>query len=152
MSVLSDVAQEVADVLNAAVTAGTFSPWVFAANRTYSPPRNLEDIQDLEVLVLAAGETKTAAARGKDAFLVTVQVAVIQKVDMLQLETSNSEMDALMDLVQSIGDKLRAPLPTSAAGWQASRRAPIYDAEALLKNGVFQAVTEVDYLVVRDVP
>ena len=150
MSVTSSIAEAVKDLLNAAVTAGTFSPFTFAAERTYDPPRDLDAIQDLIVLVIATAELQDAATRDRNRFRVTIQTAVCKRVDAIDL--ANAEIDKLMDLVQSINDTCRAPLVTVGAGWQASRRSPIFDPEALQTKGLFVSVTEHDYLLIREVP
>jgi len=152
MSIPADVADAVTAAINAAALAGTFAPWEFAAQRTYIPPRDLEEIQGLTVLVLASAEVKTMVARGKDSFLITVQSAVVKKIDLLTAENANEQIDKLIDLTQAIDDELRVTFTAAAASWQATRRAPLYDAESLLKQGIFQAVSEHDYLVVRTTP
>jgi hypothetical protein len=151
VSVPADIAQAVTDLLNAGVVAGTFAPWNFTAIRTYSPPRDLETIQELIVLVMATAENATVAARGSDQLVVTVQVAVCKKIEVIEL--ANNEIDELMSLVQSINDTCRArPLAmTPPAAWQARRRNPVYDAEALQTMGLFLSVTEHDYHCVRAV-
>ena len=150
MSVTVDIAEAVKDLLNAGVTAGTFAPFTFAAERTYDAPRDLESIQDLIVLVMASAEQQSAASRDRNNFLVTIQTAVCKRVDAAEL--ANTEIDKLQDLVQNINDTCRHPLTTLGAGWQASRRSPIYDAEKLQTHGLFLSVTEHDYILTRRVP
>lgn len=154
MSVSSDMATAVEAAINAAVTAGTLSPWTFAAERTYSPPTELTETQGLIVLVMASAETKAAASRNSDSFRVTVQTAVCKKIDSLSVQTSTEQIDALMDLVESINDVCRSRMTAGSllAGWQETRRNPTYDAERLQTNGVFLSVSEHDYFVVRNVP
>lgn len=149
MSDLSTVAQSVVDVINAGVTAGDFTPWNFAAIRTYDAPRRtaLEEIDRLTVLVMATGEQSERASRGATAVTITVQVAVIKKLETLEL--SNSELDAMNDLVESINDAVQARGASLPATPMAMRRAPIYDAEMLQTMGLFAAVTEHDFLKIR---
>lgn len=152
MSVEIELADAVVTRLNMPSSQATFVPFQFVARRTQIPSLELREITELQVLVIASEEVVTPVARDRDSHLVTVQVAVVQKLVARGLDEISQEIDALLDLVQRINDVCRTSLPgVSPAGWQGRSRTPLYDQQKLDEQHLFVSVTEQRYLTVRRV-
>ncbi|MGE3108352.1 MAG: hypothetical protein AB7O77_08370 [Phycisphaerales bacterium] len=137
----------IADAVAAHINAGTFSQPV-SAERMYQPAFTLEDLADLRVSVVPRTVGIAAATRDSSFFECVVDVGVQKK---LPAEGADSEIDALLDLVEEITDHLRLKrLPDAPeAAWAAIAHEPVVSSESLEQHRVFTSVLSVTYRVRR---
>lgn len=140
MSVITDLADAVASSLNDA----TFSE-EFTAERLHQPSFDLAELSELHVSVVPKSQTITNATRQHSFFDCEIDVGVQQKV------ADDTEVDALLDLVQEIADHLRMKrLPDyPQAGWLAIAHDPVVASEHLDQNRQLTSVLTVTYRVKR---
>ena len=96
MSTLVDIA----DAVVASLNGGSFSQ-AFTAERLYRPTFSLDDLTGLKVSVVPKGVTIAAASRTSSSFDLAVDIGIQKKIG------GESEIDALLDLAEQIGDHLR---------------------------------------------
>ena len=140
MSVITDVADAVASSLN----DGTFS-MEFIAERLHQPSFELPELADLHVSVVPKSVTITNATRQHSYFDCAVDVGVQQKVN------GDSEVDALLGLVEEIADHLRHQRLTDypQAAWLSIEHDPVVAAEHLDQNRQLTSVLSITYRVKR---
>jgi hypothetical protein len=141
MAVIIDIADAVVATLN----AGTFSQ-AFTAERHYLPRFELPDLATLRVSVVPKGITSQALDRKRDQNDYRIDVAVQHKAG-IDLAT----FDALMNLVEEIGDYLQA---TPLVGYPQARvfdmvNEPIYAPEHIDEFRAFTSVMTFTYRVWR---
>lgn len=139
MSIIADIADAVAAHIN----AGTYSRPV-SAERMYQPAFTLEDLKDLRVSVVPRTVGITVASRDSSIVECVIDVGVQQK---LPAESEQAEIDALLDLVEEIADRLRLTrLPGAPdAAWAGIAHEPVVSSEALEQHRVFTSVLSVTY-------
>ena len=128
----------IADIAGAVVTAlngHTFSQ-PFTAARAYLPVFDLKDMKDLRVTVVPRGVEMTTAGRGLAASDIQIDVAVQKKL----ASGDNSEIDALMGLVQEIAEFIRATGRFGDGSWVRTENVPIYSPEHLGELRQFTSV------------
>ncbi|GIK54175.1 MAG: hypothetical protein BroJett014_31480 [Planctomycetota bacterium] len=137
----------VADAVAAHINAGTYSRPVIA-ERMYQPAFTLEDLKDLRVSVVPRTVGISAASRDSSTFECIIDVGVQQK---LPAEAEQAEIDALLDLVEEIADRLRLTrLPGAPeAAWVGLAHEPVVSSESLEQHRVFTSVLSVTYRVRR---
>lgn len=137
----------IADAVAAHINAGTFSQPVNAA-RMFQPAFTLEDLAELRVSVVPRTVDIAAASRDSSVFECVVDVGVQKK---LPAEGADSEIDALLDLVEEITDHLRLKrLPNAPeAAWAGIAHEPVVSSESLEQHRVFTSVLSVTYRVRR---
>jgi hypothetical protein len=142
MSLVADIAEAVKDELN-----GHEFGMEFEATRGYLPLFDLAEMKDLHVTVVPKGMTMEMARRDAARHDVQLDVAVQKKLDA----ADNSEIDALMALVEEISDFLRfrrlEGLP--GAAWLKVENAPVYSQEHLSEMRQITSVLTVTYRVMR---
>ena len=140
MSVITDIADAVAESLN----AGSFSE-TFTAERLHQPSFDLPELQTLHVSVVPKSLTIQNASRQHTFFDCAVDVGIQQKVD------DDLRVDELLDLAQEITDHLRlkrlADYPQAA--WLAIQHEPVVASEHLDQNRQLTSVLTVTYRVKR---
>ena len=137
----------IADAIAASLNAQGFTPPV-AATRSHLPIFDLGQVGDaLQVSVIARSVTVEGATRTSNFFDVATDIGVQRKVD----PNDPSQIDALLDLVEQIGDHLRLKrLDTFPdAQWLASEHDPVLAAEHLERLSVFTSVLTVTHRVTR---
>jgi hypothetical protein len=148
MPLILDMADAVVAELNAAQQApapGFGLP--FTAVRAYRPTYDLTELKTLKVTVVPKGIEIVNITRNANQNDVSVDVAVQQKVD----PDDSTQMDALMALVEKLGDFFRlrrlASFPTAL--WTKTENVPIYSPEHLETKQVFTSVLTFTFRVVR---
>jgi hypothetical protein len=136
---------EIADAVVATLNAGTFSQ-AFTAERHYLPRFELPDLATLRVSVVPKGIASQALDRNRDQVDYRIDVAVQQKAGV-ELAT----LDALMNLVEEIGDYLQA---THLVSFPQARcidmvHEPIYAPEHLEEFRAFTTVMTFTYRMWR---
>ena len=148
MSTVIDIAEAVKAELNAPDgPADGDPPAALAAERLYRPRFELTDMGVLHVTVVPKGLELTAAGRGLAQDDVQIDVAVQKKL----ATTEAGEIDALMALVERIGDFLRQRRLAGApdAAWVRTENVPVYSVEHLGELRQFTSVLTVTYRVMR---
>jgi hypothetical protein len=137
----------VADAVAAHINAGTFSQPV-VAERVYQPALTLEDLKDLRVSVVPRTVGISAASRDSSIYECVIDVGVQKK---LPADGEQAEIDALLDLVEEIADRLRLKrLPGAPeAAWAGIAHEPVVSSESLEQHRVFTSVLSVTYRVRR---
>lgn len=137
----------VADTVAAHINAGTFSQPV-VAERVYQPALTLEDLKDLRVSVVPRTVGISAASRDSSIYECVIDVGVQKK---LPADGEQAEIDALLDLVEEIADRLRLKrLPGAPeAAWAGIAHEPVVSSESLEQHRVFTSVLSVTYRVRR---
>ncbi|QOJ18476.1 MAG: hypothetical protein HRU76_13140 [Phycisphaeraceae bacterium] len=137
----------IADAVAAHINAGTYSRPV-SAKRMYQPAFTLEDLKDLRVSVVPRTVGISAASRDSSTFECIIDVGVQQKLPAPH-EGEQAEIDALLDLVEEIADRLRlARLPGAPeAAWAGIAHEPVVASESLEQHLVFTSVLSVTYRV-----
>ena len=141
MAVIIDIADAVVATLN----AGTFSQ-AFTAERHYLPRFELPDMATLRVSVVPKGIASQALDRKRDQNDYRIDVAVQHKAGI-----DLAALDALMNLVEEIGDYLQA---TPLVGYPQARvfdmtNEPIYAPEHIDEFRAFTSVMTFTYRVWR---
>jgi hypothetical protein len=142
VAVITDIAEAVAAEIN----AGSFSQPV-DAKREYLPHFDLEDMQTLRVTVVPKSVTTLPGGRGHNQHDYAIDVAVQKK-----LETAdNAEIDALMTLVDEVGDHFRFKRLSSFpnAMWLKTENQPVYAQEHLQEMRQFTSVLTLTFRVMR---
>ncbi len=137
---------DVADAVKASLNAGSFNP-PFTAERHYQPAFKLPELKALRVSVVPKSVTMTPASR-QDGFVdCAIDIGVQQKVDT----NDAAQADALMGLVEQIGDHLRRKRLDSFPGamWVSAVNEPIFAPEHLDQQHVLTSVLTVTYRVRR---
>ncbi len=137
----------VADAVAAHINAGTYSRPV-SAERMYQPAFTLEDLKDLRVSVVPRTVGISAASRDSSIVECVIDVGVQQK---LPPANEQAEIDALLELVERIADRLRLTrLPGAPeAAWAGLTHEPVVSSESLEQHRVFTSVLSVTYRVRR---
>ena len=143
-----DIADAVVTELNAAqVPPATGFGQTFTATRAYRPVFDLAELKTLRVTVVPKGIEIVNITRNANQNDVSVDVAVQKKVN----PDDAADMDALMTLVEKIGDFFRlrrlAAFPTAL--WTKTENVPIYSPEHLETKQVFTSVLTLTFRVVR---
>jgi hypothetical protein len=143
-----DIADAVVSELNNAQVPpapGFVQP--FVAVRAYRPVYDLADLKTLRVTVVPKGLEIVNITRNANQNDVSVDVAVQQKVD----PNDSAQMDALMQLVEKLGDffRLRRLTALPTALWTKTENVPIYAPEHLETKQVFTSVLTLTFRVVR---
>jgi hypothetical protein len=143
-SIIFQVADAVLAELNASPVAAEAK---FQAQRHYRPVFELPQLKSVHVSVVPRGITIEPQDRASNSHDVAIDVAIQQRVQAGDQGT----LDALMSLVQSIGDALRRRRLSSmqSAVWVKTENLPIYSPEHLETKGTFTSVLTVTYRVVQ---
>lgn len=141
MSYAVAIADAVAATINAA-PSGTFSE-EFEAQRRIRPVFEPADLADLKVTVVPRSIAIEAGDRSTDFFDAAVDIAVQRKVD----QQEESQVVALLDLAEEIGDHLRHRrldgLPDVV--FRSLAHEPLVAVEHLDQMGVFTSVLTLTY-------
>jgi len=141
MATITEIANSVVATLN----AGTFAQ-PFTAERHYLPRFELPDMTTLRVSVVPKGIASQALDRNRDRVDYRIDVAVQHKTD-----TDMATLDALMTLVEAIGDYLQG---TPLVGYPQARcvemvNDPIYAPEHLDEFRQFTSLMTFTYRMWR---
>jgi len=136
-----------ADAIAASINAQTFNPPV-TAERSHLPIFDLGQVGDaIKVSVVPRSLTVANASRTLNFFDASIDVGVQKRVD----PNDPAQIDALLDLVEQIGDHLRLKrldtLPE--AQWLTSEHDPVLAAEHLERLSVFTSVLTLTYRLTR---
>lgn len=141
MSFAIAIADAVAATINSA-PAGTFSE-AFEAQRRIRPVFEPADLADLKVTVVPRSIAIEAGDRTTDFFDASVDIAVQRKVE----QQDESQVVALLDLAEEIGDHLRRRrlegLPDAV--FRGLAHEPLVAVEHLDQMGVFTSVLTATY-------
>jgi len=142
MSLVIDIADAVADELN----AGTFSQ-TFIAERLYRPDFELAEMKTLHVSVVPKGIATSALSRGQNLYDVSIDVAIQKKL----AAENEAEIDPLMALVEELADffRLRRLTAVPAAVWLKTENLPVYAMEHLEQKKLFTSVLTFTFRVGR---
>ena len=143
MSTLTQIADAVAGLIN----GGTYAVPVQAV-RLHQPAFTLEELASLRVSVVPRTVQIAPASRESVTLECVVDVGVQQKLSAQQPDV---EIDALLDLVEAIADRLRfARLEAfPEAVWSGMAHDPVVSSESLEQHRVFTSVLSVTYRVRR---
>ena len=142
MALITDVADAVVAELNATA----FSQPV-EAKRAYLPQFDLAEMKDLHVTVVPKGVTILPGSRSQNQHDLAIDVAVQKKLE----KADNTEIDALMGLVDEIADRFRLKRLDSYpnAVWLKTEQQPIYSQEHLDQMRQFTSVLTFTFRMVR---
>lgn len=135
---------DLADLLVAALNAGTFSESFTAARRPI-PLFNLEELKDLTVTVVPRTLETTMLTRRHDMHEIAIDIAIQKRVE----SEDNDELDPLLNLVQEINDAVNRT-DLGGAKWLKTENDPIYAPDHLHEKRVFTSVLTVTYSLTRD--
>lgn len=135
-----------ADAIVARLNAGSFSQ-LFQAERGYVPIVDLPALDVLKVTVIPKSLAISAATRNDGFYDCAVDIGVQRKVS----PDNPSEIDALMQLVEELGDHLRFQRLDgfAIAAWMSLENTPVFAAEHLEQHHQFTSVLTVTYRVRR---
>ena len=131
MSTIADIAEAVVTALN----GHTFCQ-PFTAARAYRAAFDLKDMKDLHLTVVPKGVEMSTAGRGLSQSDVQVDIGVQKKLSA----ADNTEIDALMGLVQEIAEFVRSTGQFGDARWVRTENLPIYSQEHLAELRQFTSV------------
>jgi len=142
MATITDIADAVVTELN-----GRSFSQPLTAVRYYRPVFDLGEMQTLHVSVVPKGVTIERFARSRNQYDFAIDVAVQQKFQT----GDNTELDALLALVEEIADFFRLRRLTSypAAIWVRTDNVPVYAPEHLEEFRQFTSVLTLTFRVVR---
>ena len=145
MPVIIDIAEAVKDELNSPGQPG-FSQ-SFTAQRYYQPLFELPDMKTLHVTVVPKGAEASPGSRGRNQHDYQIDVAVQKKPS----DSDNTEVDALMALVEEIADffALRRLTTFSEAIWGGTENEPIYSQEHMEQFRQFTSVITLTFRLHR---
>lgn len=137
---------DIADAVAAEINAGTFSQPV-NATREYLPHFDLEDMQTLRVTIVPKSVTTLPGSRNHNQYDYAIDVAVQKKLG----SADNAEIDALLTLVDEIGDHFRFQRLSSFpnAMWLKTENQPVYAQEHLQELRQFTSVLTLTFRVMR---
>jgi hypothetical protein len=137
---------QIADAVVAELNAVTFSQ-PLEAKRAYLPQFDLPEMKDLHVTVVPKGVTILPGSRSQNQHEVAIDVAVQKKLE----EANNTEIDALMGLVDEIAGRFRLKRLDSYpdAVWLKTEQQPIYSQEHLDQMRQFTSVLTFTFRVIR---
>lgn len=135
-----------ADAIVAVLRDGTFS-LPFEVQRGYCPVVDLPALDGALVTVIPKSLAISAATRADGFYDCAVDIGVQRKVD----PDKPAELDALMKLVEEIGDRLRGLRIAEpvAAAWLSLENEPVFASEHLAERSQFTSVLTVTYRVRR---
>jgi hypothetical protein len=138
---------QIADAVTERLNGGTYAVPVQAV-RLHQPAFTLEELASLRVSVVPRVVQIAPASRDSVTLECVVDVGVQQK---LPAQQPDGEIDALLDLVESIADRLRFARLDSfpEAVWSGIAHDPVVSAESLEQHRVFTSVLSVTYRVRR---
>ena len=141
MSIVTDVADAVAEELN----AGSFSQ-AFTAARLVLPRFELKDLVELKVSVVPRTLGISGNTRAASKYAVEIVTGIQKKVQDIEAGT-----DELGLLVDEIGDFIRKrPLASAPwARWTSTQNDPVYDPGHLDQHRVFTSVLTITYTMTR---
>ncbi len=138
---------DLADAIAASLNAQGFTPAVTAV-RAHLPIFDLGKVGDaLQVSVVPRSLSITNASRALNFFDISTDIGVQKRID----PNDPAQIDALLDLVEQIGDHLRLKrLDTFvSAQWLSSEHDPVLAAEHLERLNVFTSVLTVTHRITR---
>lgn len=135
-----------ADAIVAKLQNGTFS-LPFEVQRGYRPVIELPALLAVKVTVIPKGLAISAATRADGFYDCAIDIGVQRKVN----PDEPAELDALMKLVEEIGDHLRGKQLDgfTAAVWLSLENEPVFAPEHLEQHRQFTSVLTVAYRVRR---
>lgn len=125
----------IADAVVAALNDHSFTQPV-TAQRAYRAVFDLADMKDLHVTVIPKGVDLSMAGRRLAQTDVQIDIGVQKKL----AAGDNSEIDALMGLVQEVAEFVRATGRFGDAAWVKTENTPIYSTEHLGELRQFTSV------------
>jgi len=131
MSQITDIADAVVTALN-----GQSFSQSFTAARAYRPSFDLQEMKDLHVTVVPKGIELITAGRNLPQSDVLIDIGVQKKL----AESDETEIDALMGLVQEIVEFIRDTKKFGGASWVKTENVPIYSQEHLSELRQFTSV------------
>ena len=138
-----DIAEEVLAALNAAGLG-------FVARREYQPPVDKPAQPSYDVII----QPESLAEEGvldrcrKTEETIAMMVDVFRTITATDAGYNRAEIDAALDVCESIRDTLRRD-KTVSAPWLAASQTPLYDPEELRENQVFHSSIVVRYREIR---
>ena len=137
---------DIADAVVAELNGRSFSQPLTAV-RYYRPVFDLGEMKTLHVSVVPKGVTIERADRSRNQYDFAIDVAVQKKFQT----GDNTELDALLALVEEIADFFRLRRLTSypAAIWVRTDNVPVYAPEHLEEFRQFTSVLTLTFRVVR---
>lgn len=137
---------DIADAVVAEINAGSFSQ-PLEAKREYLPHFELPEMQQLRVTVVPKSVTTQSAGRTHGQHDYAIDVAVQKKLQ----SADNAEIDALMNLVDELGDHFRFKrlhgFPD--AMWLKTENEPVYAQEHLAEMRQFTSLLTLTFRVLR---
>jgi len=140
-------ATDIADAIAASINATSFGAAVNAA-RVHLPIFDLEKVGNaLQVSVVPRSVAVKPASRSTNFFDFTTDIGVQQRID----PGDPAQVDALLDLVEQIGDHLRLSRLAmfTNAQWIATEHDPVLAGEHLERLNVFTSVLTVTHRLTR---
>ncbi|TVQ33882.1 MAG: hypothetical protein EA376_01220 [Phycisphaeraceae bacterium] len=138
---------ELADAITASLNGQTFDPPV-TAERSHLPIFDLGKVGDnIQLSIVPRSATVSPASRASNFFDLAIDIGVQKRID----PEAPAQIDALLDLVEQIGDHLRLKrLDTMPeAQWLTSEHEPVLAAEHIERFSVFTSVLTVTYRIAR---
>jgi hypothetical protein len=151
MSVLSDIGDDVVDVLNA---APPFTPTFTAEKKRVIDFDTATVGSELKVWVFALGETIDASSRSQSDHKYVIKVALYKQLatDAATGEPDETAFEQLDQLREAIFDRLLASgvnAPSHGATLVTLANEPVYDPRQLDKHDTFVSVVTLTYILPR---
>ena len=133
------LADGVKDALNGAGLGFT------SAVRDYLPTINRDELEDMQVFVIPAGETIVAASRASTAHDYVIDVGVIKPLSVGEDNSfDKDELDACRNTVNSIKQWAKFK-QVGTASWQKTENDPLFIQEHLDTNRQFTSVVKLTF-------
>jgi hypothetical protein len=147
MSIVIDIADAVAADLN---SSGLLSGLGITARRAVLPRYELADLAELRITVVPKSIEITGSTRSLSQYDVVVDVGIQQKL-LPESPPTDSEVEALLDLVQQLADHLRTAQLDDVGNcvWVSVANDPIYAPDHLSDQRVFTSVLSLTYRLLR---
>lgn len=135
MATIPDIADAVVTVLNDASLSQSYT-----AVRTYRPIYDLRDITSLTITVVPKEQELILADRTQGQMDFRLDIGIQKKLGDATSTGDNTEIDALMTLVEEIIDLIRDTRVFGVAKWLKTENSPIFAPEHLSEMRVFTSV------------
>ena len=135
MTLIADITDEIVVELNAHLFAEAFT-----AVKAHAPHYDLKDMGVLHVTVVPIGISMEMADRARTQYDIEIGIAIQKKPYDAEDE---SEIDALLSLVEEIATFMRDTRVFAPGTWVASENTPIYSSEQMTELRQFTSVLNV---------
>lgn len=159
----AQIADAVAQALNAAVTAGSFGATRFTAVRRWLPMATRTALKNLKVTVFPAGEDSSRITRARDRYEIVTQIGIQQALpagvdpesdDPAMIAQVNAAIDAHALVVEQVSDLCRPGMiaVTNCEYVKDQASDPLVDPTHLLVHKVMTSRVDVTFQLIKPNP